>query len=116
MVFGRVCLANGSIAFVCTGCISMVHAVAAAVPAIGLDAADHHLDIKHYPYLLCLALAHTGTAMGGSRLDFAVGIWIRGSGSRNHRIPSDQAIGRTTVLSGPGRVMRTAPRTIVGIQ
>jgi len=28
---GRVCLANGSVAFVCTGCLSMVPAVAAAV-------------------------------------------------------------------------------------
>jgi hypothetical protein len=94
----------------------MVHAVAAAVPTIDLDAADAHLDIEHYSYLLCLALAHTRTAVGGSRLDYAVGIWIRGSNCRSHRFPPDQAIGRTAVLSGPGKVMATALHTILGIQ
>ena len=32
-------------------CISMVLAVANAVFTVGLNAADHRLDIEHYPYL-----------------------------------------------------------------
>jgi len=100
----------------CTGCVSMVPAVAAAIPTIDIDAADPHLYIEHYSYLLCLAFAHTRAAVGGSRLDYATGIRICGSSCRNHRFPPDQAISRTTVLSGPGRVMPTAPHTILGIQ
>ena len=40
MVSGRICLADGSIAFMCAGRISLVPALAAAVPAVGLDGAD----------------------------------------------------------------------------
>ena len=64
VVSGRICLADGSIASVRTGRISMVPSLAAAVPAVGLDGADHHLDGEHYPYLLCLAFARTGTSHG----------------------------------------------------
>ncbi len=44
MVCGRICLADGSIAFMRTGCLSVVPALAAAVRALRLDGADHHLD------------------------------------------------------------------------
>jgi hypothetical protein len=59
MVSGRISLAHGGVAFMCAGRISLVPALAAAVPAVGLDAADHHLDSEHYPYLLCLASARS---------------------------------------------------------
>jgi hypothetical protein len=44
MVFGRTCLTDGSIAYMRTSRISVVPAVAAAVRAVGIDGADHHLD------------------------------------------------------------------------
>jgi hypothetical protein len=44
----NVCVANGSIAFVCTGCVPLVFALASAIRAFGRDAADHHLDNQHY--------------------------------------------------------------------
>ena len=44
MVFGRICLADGGIAFMRTGRLSVVPALAAAIRAVGLDSADHHLD------------------------------------------------------------------------
>ena len=34
-------------------CISMVPAVADAVHTVDRNAADHRLDIEHYPYLSC---------------------------------------------------------------
>ena len=37
--------------FLCAGRISVVPALAAAVPAIGLDGADHDLDGQHHPNL-----------------------------------------------------------------
>jgi hypothetical protein len=43
--------------------ISMVLALAAAVHAVDLDAANHPLDGKHYPDLLRLASAHTCTSV-----------------------------------------------------
>src|SRR5258707_1022718 len=84
--FGRVCLANGSIAFMCAGCISLVPAVAAAVHKVDLDGADHDLDFEHYSYLLCLASAHSWAAVVGSYLDHGAGIRIRGSSCCYYRI------------------------------
>src|SRR5439155_12577399 len=46
-VSGRICLAHGSIASVCTDRISLVSSLAAAISEVGLDAADHHLDSEH---------------------------------------------------------------------
>src|SRR5215469_10455263 len=63
MVLGRVCMADGSIAFVCTGFVSMVSAVAAAVHTVDINAAYRCLDIEHYVYLLCLASADSWTAV-----------------------------------------------------
>src|ERR1700735_3013020 len=70
----------------CTRRISMVPSLAAAVPAVGLDAADHHLDGEHHPYLLRLASARTWASLVGSWLDYAAGIWIGGSGRCNYRV------------------------------
>ena len=62
-VLGRVCLANGSIAFMCAGCISMVPAVATDVHKVDLNGPDHDLDFEHYSYLLCLASVHSWTVV-----------------------------------------------------
>ena len=75
VVCGRICVADGSIASVCTGRISVVPALAAAVPAVGLDGADHHLDGQHHPDLLRLASARTWPSVVASWLDYAAGIW-----------------------------------------
>jgi hypothetical protein len=48
MVFGRICLADGGIAFVRTGSIPMVPALAATVHTVGLQAAAHRLDGDYY--------------------------------------------------------------------
>src|SRR5262249_7387329 len=80
-----------------------------AVHAVSGDAADHDLDTEHYPYLLCLASAHAGTAVVGSGMDYAAGIRFRGNRCCDYRFASDHTTGRTTILSGPGRVKAPAP-------
>ena len=72
-------------------CISMVLAVANAVFTVGLNAADHRLDIEHYPYLSCLASAYPWTSVGASGLDCGAGVRIRGSVG-NYRFAPDHTI------------------------
>ena len=73
-------MAHGSIALVCTGRISMVPALAAAVPAVGFDASGYRLDGQHYPDLLCLAFAHAWPSVDSSGLDHGAGIRACGCG------------------------------------
>ena len=101
MVFGRICLADGGIAFMCTSRISMVPALAAAVPAICLDAADYHLDREHNPHLLRLAFAHAWSSVVGSWLDHAAGIRICGSGGRDCRVAPTQTSAHARTLNRP---------------
>jgi len=82
------------------------------IRTVDLNGADHDLDIEHHSYLWCLASAHSWTAVVGSWLDYAAGIRIRGSSCCNYRFAPVQPIGRTTMLSGPGRVQATAPHAI----
>ena len=63
----------------------MVFALDAAIPAIGLDSANHHLDSEHHPYLLRLASARTWTTVCRPRLDHAAGIRIGSSGRCDSR-------------------------------
>jgi hypothetical protein len=63
----------------------MVPAVAAAVPKVDLNGADHDLDFEHYSYILCLASAHSWTAVVRSGLDDGAGIRIRGSSCCDYR-------------------------------
>ncbi len=95
---GRICLADGSIASVRTGRISMVPALAAAVPAVGFDAANHHLDGQHDPYLLRLASAQAWTSVGSSWLDYAAGIRVGGSGRGHYRVAPKHTSGFGAVL------------------
>src|SRR6266852_7243944 len=96
MVSGPICLANGSISFVCTRRIPMLSSLAAAISDVGLDAADHHLDCEHYPHLRHVALAHTWASVGSaSWLGNAAGIWMCGNGRCNSRFAPDHTIGRT---------------------
>ena len=99
MVFGRICLADGSIAFMRTGRLSVVPALAAAVRAVGLDSADHHLDGEHHPNLLRLAFAHAWSAVVGSWLDYAAGIRSRGNGWCNHLVAPNHSTRRAVVLN-----------------
>ena len=82
-----------------TGCLSVVPALAAAVPAVGLDGADHHLDSEHHPNLLRLAFAHAWSSVAGSWLDYAAGIRIRGNGRCNHPVAPNHSTGSATVLN-----------------
>jgi len=90
VVFGRICLAHGSIAPLCTGRLSMVLALAATVPAFGLRPADCHLDREHSPYILRLASAHTWTPVVGSWLDYAVRIRVRRHGRCDYVVVPEQ--------------------------
>src|SRR5262249_47057777 len=91
MVFRRICLADGSVPFVRTGCLSMVLALVAAVPAVCFDVADHHLGGEHHPYLLRLASANTWTAVVGSTMGHAAGIRVHGNGRCNFRFTPSAA-------------------------
>ena len=61
-----ICLAHGSMSFVCTRRIPMVSSLAAAISDVGLDAADHPLDREHYPGIRPMALARTWASVGGA--------------------------------------------------
>ncbi len=61
----------------CAGRVSVVPALDAAVPAVGLDAADHHLDGQHYSHLLRLAFADAWSSVDRSGLDY--GCWNMGA-------------------------------------
>ncbi len=55
-------------------------ALAAAIPDVALNAADHHLDRQHHPHIRNVALAHTWTPVGfASWLGHAAGIRMRGN-------------------------------------
>ena len=78
-------MAHGSIASLCTGHISVVPSLAAAVHAVGLYGADRHLDSEHHSDLLRVAFARSWASVGASPLDYAVGIRMRGNSWRNFR-------------------------------
>jgi hypothetical protein len=87
VVSGRICVAHGSIALLCTGRISMVPPLAAALPAVGLNDAPHHLDSEHHSHICPMALARTWASVGiASWLGDAAGIRMRGSGQCNFRV------------------------------
>jgi hypothetical protein len=98
-------MAHGSIASMRTGGISVVPSLAAAVPAVTLDAADHHLDGEHYPYLLRLASARTWTSVVSSWLDNAAGIRMRGRGRCNSRFAPDHTIGHRVKVNAAHAVL-----------
>src|ERR1700686_1014775 len=99
MVCGGICVAHGSIASMRTGRLSVVPALAPAVRAVGIDGADHHLVSEHHPNLLRLAFAHAWSSVVGSWLDYAAGIWMRGSGRGNHPVAPSHSTGCATVLN-----------------
>src|SRR5215470_20057370 len=108
---GRLCLADGSIASVCTGRVSLVPALAGAVLAVGLDAANHHLDGEHFAHLLRVAPAYDWTSLGGSWLDHAAGIRSRCSGRYDHRAAPTHAAGNVPLPNGLDRDWRVSPAT-----
>ncbi len=69
MFRGRICLAHGSVALLCTRRLSVVLALAAAVPAVDFDAPARHLDSEHPPHIPPMALARARASLGvASRL------------------------------------------------
>src|SRR5258708_12104574 len=78
MFRGRICLANGSVALLCTRRLSVVLALAAAVPAVDFDAPARHLDSEHPPHIPPMALARPRASLGvASRLGNPSGIRMR---------------------------------------
>jgi len=91
-------VANGRVASMCAGRVSMVLALAAAVRAIGLDSAAHHLDGEHYPHVYRLASTHPWTSVCTSWVDYVVGIWIRRNDRCDYPVAPDHATGRDAGL------------------
>ena len=114
-VSGGICLADDSVASVCTGGISLVLTLAAAVPAVSLDAAAHRLDGEHCPYLRGLAFAHIGTSVASSRLDHAAGIWICRNYRCDHRVAPAQANSAAARLNRLGARIANAPAKLCAI-
>ena len=103
VVCGRIRMADGRVASMCAGRVSVVFALAAAVRAIGLDVADHHLDSKHYPHIHRLAPAGPWTSVGTSWLDYAAGVRIRRNHGCNHPVAPNHST-RAAVLNRLARV------------
>jgi len=57
-------LAHGSISFVRTGRIPLVSSLAAAISDVGLDAADHRLDVSIIPVYVMWYLRALGRPWG----------------------------------------------------
>ncbi len=106
----RICVAHGSIAVMCTRRLSMVPALAAAVPAINHDSAHHDLDGQHCPYLLRLAFAQSWTPVAGSGLDYAAGIRSPGSVRCSYRVAQVPATGNAPGLHGRNPVVKCDSR------
>jgi len=97
VVFGDVCVANGSVFLVRSGCIPVVSALANAIFDVGLDAADDCVDGEHYSRLRHVAFAHARASVGGaSWLGNAAGIWMRGRGGCHPCIATAHAARRAT--------------------
>jgi hypothetical protein len=96
-------MANGSRSFVRTRRIPLVSSLAAAIPDIGVDTADHRLDDQHCPHLHHVALPHAWASVGrASWLGHDRGIWMRGR-SRNRwaTLKTDVPLKPREGLNGP---------------
>src|ERR1700688_4501210 len=69
IVFGLIRVADGRVASMCTGRISVVPALVAAVRALSLDSADHSLDGEYHSNVLRLASARSWPCVDRSGLD-----------------------------------------------
>ena len=92
-------MADGRVAAVCAGRVSVVFALAAAVRAIGRDAAAHHLDDKHYPYVHRLASANAWTLVGTSCLGRVAGVRNRRDNRYNPLVAPNHSTGRASMLN-----------------
>ncbi len=89
IVCGRIRMADGRVASVRSGRVSVVFALDAAIHEIGFDVADRHLDGEHHPDVHRLASAHGRTPVGASGLGFVAGVRI----GRGHRRDDPVAAG-----------------------
>src|SRR5712692_10180339 len=70
-------MADGSLARICAGHLSVVPALAAALLALNIDRAAHHLDSQHHANLFRVVSAVAWARVAGPRLGPAAGVWIR---------------------------------------
>ena len=106
MLFGRICLADGSPAAMRTRCISMVYALAVTVPAVDVDTPDHDLDGEYYSYLFRLAFTYTWASLVGSGLDDVARIRIGSNRRSDSSIVPHHATGSARMLSRLGSLRR----------
>src|ERR1700722_14568585 len=89
-------MAHGGVARVRAGRVSVVLALATAVPAIDVNAAAHNLDRQYSANLHCLAFAVARPRVACPRVGSAARVWVRGH-SRRDRVPPPY--GTTRVVS-----------------
>src|SRR6516165_11681595 len=87
-------MADGRVAPMRTGRVSVVFALAVAVRAIGLDTADHHLDGECYSHVYGLASAHTWTSVCAPPLDYGAGVWSRRDDRWNRSVAANRPMVR----------------------
>jgi hypothetical protein len=75
--------------------------------------AYRRVDGLHYPHLHRLAFTHCWATMGGSCLDHAIGVRIRGSSGRNYGFAPVPSIDRPALFRGPCRVKPTTSTQFV---
>ena len=83
LLFGRICLADGSIASLCTGRLSLVPSLAAAVPAVTSTLPIIIWTVSIIPTYYVWHLRTLGRPWIASGLDYAAGIRIGGIGRGN---------------------------------
>src|SRR4029077_11946882 len=95
-------MAYGRVSCLCTGRVSVVPPLAAAVPSLDIDAATYGLDYQYSANLLGLALEVAWTSVEGPRLGSTAGVWIR-CNSRRDRVASPSGTTRRTDFARGGR-------------
>src|SRR5438270_14100894 len=93
--------------------VSLVPCLAVAVPALGLESADHHLDREYYPHVHCLASAHAWASVGASWLGHVARIWIGSNRGRNYRASTLQQTGGRSRAPPTRYMLRIGPETPV---
>lgn len=118
MVSGCIRVADGGISVVRACGFPVGSSLAAPVPDVRLDVADHLLDCEHYSHLRAMALARIGATVGRApRLAHADGIRMRGDRRRHDCVGAAKAssgvvtlgIGSRQCIPGSAGSSKTAP-------
>ena len=102
-------MANGSVAFLRTRRVSMVSGMVAAVRAVSLDAANHHLDGEYSAHILRLAFARAWTPVDSSWLDSVAGIRVRRSDGCHYPVAAKRSASHGAELNGNRTFMLVLP-------